>query len=423
MVAVVGRVEIGAPDVDLAGGQAARDVNGHGLRGRGVHRLDDGAVVTVVRRLQCHVAAVGRSAAQVAAGRVLVLPADLRELGRVCEDPGRLGDAVVARPGLVGDGQPVEGEVGVGIERGDERPVVVGRHTAVDVVPVDGPCDRRRAGLGVLRPVLARPQRFAEVLRGAGARAALEVGVVADGPAVAVAAGVVDAHDVHRVLERRVAGHRVGHRPVVVGRDQLGGTVALGDQGGLEVLVPSLVEAALVPAAQVVDVELVLGGAAHPVRQVADRVGGEEGVAAATDPAGRAPGEPVELDVGIAGLGLLREPPLVALVAVDHALGVLVAGLGAVSGVGVAACLDLEGLERGAVAGLEQVVEDLAALRLRIVDQQPGVAAAARDRAHTVEGPARAGAVDGDRGRGGRLCRRRRPAHQRSGGEGEGGQE
>ena len=89
----------------------------------------------------------------------------------------------------------------------------------------------------------------------------------------------------------------------------------------------------------------------------------------------------------------------------------LVAGLGADGGVGVAADLHLEDLQRGAVAGLEQVVQDLAALRLRIVDQQPAVAAAAADRADAVEGPPARRAVDGDRG--GRL-RRRRVGDQRA---------
>ncbi len=175
------------------------------------------------------------------------------------------------------------------------------------------------------------------------------------------------------------------------------------DERALEVLVPGLVVAALVPAAEVGDVQVVLGGAAHPVHQVVDGVAGPEvaAVAGVADPAGRAPGQAVEPDGGVAGLGLLGQPPFVALVAVDGAPGVLDAGLGAVGGVGVAADLQFQHLQGGAVAGLEQVVQQLAALGFRIVHQQAGVAAAAGDRADPVEGEARLGAVDGDGGGGG----------------------
>src|SRR6185369_2742854 len=102
------------------------------------------------------------------------------------------------------------------------------------------------------------------------------------------------------------------------------------------------------------------------------------------------------------------EPPLVAARTVQVGRGVLVAGLGAAGRVGVTADLDLEQLHRRAVAGPEQVVEELGALRLRIVEEQPAVAAAPADRTDAVERAAGRGAVDGDRGR------------RRGGGGGEG---
>jgi hypothetical protein len=88
-----------------------------------------------------------------------------------------------------------------------------------------------------------------------------------------------------------------------------------------------------------------------------------------------------------------------------------VAGLRPAGGVGVAADLDLQYLQRGAVAGLEQVVEDLTALRLRVVDQQATVAPTAADRADAVERAAAGRAVDRDRRRGLRRWRRHDADH------------
>ena len=204
------------------------------------------------------------------------------------------------------------------------------------------------------------------------------------------------ADDVDRRVQRGVTAHRGGDVPAAVGADHLDRAVALGGQGGVQVLVPTGVVAALVPAADVVDGQPVLLGAAQPGHQIVDHVLGPE--VAAADPAGRAPRERVQLDLRIAGLRLLHQPPLVAVVAVDRPARVLDARLRAVGGIGVSADLGLEDLERGAVAGLEQVVQDLAALRLGIVVQQTGVAAPAADRADAVERPPRAGAVDRDAG-------------------------
>ena len=135
-------------------------------------------------------------------------------------------------------------------------------------------------------------------------------------------------------------------------------------------------------------------------RQVVDHVVGPE--VAVADPAGRAPGERGQLDVR--GCGPWPAPSATTRsrgCSSRSAAGVPWLGSAPRGGVRVAADLHLEDLHRGAVARLEQVVEDLAALRFRVVDQQPGVAAAAADRADAVEGPAARGPVDGDCRRGG----------------------
>ena len=121
----------------------------------------------------------------------------------------------------------------------------------------------------------------------------------------------------------------------------------------------------------------------QPLDDVVDHV--LRPVVSVADPGGCSPGERGELDVGIARLGLLHEPPLVAAVVILVGGGVHVAGLGPVGGVHVGADLDLEDLHAGAVVGLEEIVENLAALRLGIIDEQARVAATAADGADTVE--------------------------------------
>ncbi len=338
----------------------------------------------MVRCLVADVRAVVPVAAEVAGRGVDVLPAGLRHLRGVRGRPELLADVEVSGPRLVRDHQRGRRVRQIRVDRCDQRPVDVGRHLRVDVAPVDRPGHRRSARVVVFRAVLAGPELFSgrHGVGGAGTGRHRRL----------VRARVVRADDVDAGRERRVGDHRVGHAPVGIGADHLRRVAVRGD-GGVQVLVERLVVAAFVPAAEIVDGQAVAGGAAEPVHQVGDRGGGEE----RSEEPGRAPGQTVELDVGISGLRLRHQPPLVAAVAVEVAGRVFVAGLGAVGGVGVAADLDLEDLQRRAVARLEQVVEDLAALRLRIVDQQPAVAAAAADRPDAVESATRRGSVDGDR--------------------------
>ena len=132
----------------------------------------------------------------------------------------------------------------------------------------------------------------------------------------------------------------------------------------------------------------------EPLNDVVDHV--LRPVVAVADPGWRAPGERGELDVGVARLGLLHEPPLVAAVVVLVGSGMHVAGLGTVGGVHVCADLDLEDLDAGAVVGLEEIVENLAALGLGIVDEKARVATAAADGSDSVEDAAGTGCVDDD---------------------------
>jgi hypothetical protein len=189
--------------------------------------------------------------------------------------------------------------------------------------------------------------------------------------------------------------------PAGVVGDEPDAGVAVGVQRRAQPDEPPGVVAALVPAAEVVDREVVPLRAVQPRDQVVDRVVGPE---PAVDPAGRRPGQAVQADAGVARLGLFGEPELIARVAVDHAAGVLDRRLGAVGGVGVPADLQLQQLQPGSVTGFEEVVQDLRLLGRRVVRQQPRVAAAAADRADAVERTAALAAVHGD-GRGRGPCR------------------
>ena len=370
--------------------QPARDGGRERLRGGGVHGLDDSAVGAGARRPQGHVAAVGAVAAEEARGGVEVAPAGRGELRRVRHHPRVLADRVGARPRLRRERDAHRGERNVRRDRRDHGPVDVGRHLAIEVSAVDPARQIDAAEVVIVRTVLAGPDLLARRDRVGRART---VALCA-----AVAAHVVRAEHVDRGRERGVADHLVGRREARVIRDHLNIAVAAAVQRGAQVLVPGLVESALVPAAEVVDGEAVaVLGTVEEAHIVVDHVGGEE--RAVADPARCSPGQRIELDRRIARLGLFHQPPFVTAIAVEIARGVLVALLGAAGRVGVAAGLDLEDLHGGTDAGLEQIIQDLGALRLRIVEQQPAVAAAAGDRADAVEHATGGIAVDRDGGR------------------------
>ena len=408
LVGRVGGGEVRRPHMHGTGGQSTLDGHRQGLRRGRVDGLQDRAVVAAVGRLQRDVAAVRAVAAEVPGRGVEVRPPGRGELRRVRDRPGERADPVRAGPWLVGQDQAGRAPLQVGRDRGDQRPVEEPGHPRVEVPAVEAAGTGERAGVEVLRTGLARPQRLTQRPRDIGVAARLSlVGAL-------VPARVVGTDDVHRGVERRIGGHVLGSAPALaVVADELDLRVVRG-QCGVEVLVPGLVVAAFVPAADVVDGQAVALRAVQPFDEVVDGVGGPEGVGGSADPARCPPGQGGEFDGGVAGFGLGHQPPFVAAVAAQVGGGVHVRGFGAVGGVGVAADLDFEDLQGGAVAGFEQVVQDLAALWFGVVGQQAGVAAAAGDRADAVEGAAALGTVDGDRCGGGRV--RGHHHHERRGG-------
>ncbi len=210
------------------------------------------------------------------------------------------------------------------------------------------------------------------------------------------AAHVVRAQDGHRRVPEVVpAGLAAG-----VGRDDPRAPEPAGVQRPPQPPEPRRVGAVvgLVPPAQVGDRQPALPRAAQPAQQVADVAAGEVGRAALADQPGGRPLEPVQLDPRVAPHRLLGDGELIARVAVDRAQRVLDARLAAGAGVGVTADLQLEDLQRRAVARLEQVVQDLAALAGRVVHEEPRVPAAAQDGPHPVIDPAAVAAVHRDPG-------------------------
>ena len=153
-------------------------------------------------------------------------------------------------------------------------------------------------------------------------------------------------------------------------------------QGRAQGLDKGAIHARFVPDPQVIDVQLMgLSSAFEKTHQVI-RAGLRIGRA---DPARKIPGQRQQLDVGIAALGLPHEPPFIAAIEIGHTRLAHVRGFATLGRVGIAPDLNLEHLQGGPVMRLEQVVEDLAALRLGIVDQQPGSGAAAAGGADAIE--------------------------------------
>src|SRR5882672_547631 len=92
-----------------------------------------------------------------------------------------------------------------------------------------------------------------------------------------------------------------------------------------------------------------------------------------------------QLDIRVAGLRLLHQPPFIPAAIVLIGGAALVAGLRAVCRVGVGADLDLQELQRRPVAWLEEIIEDLVSLRRGIVVEQPRGAAAAAKATDEIE--------------------------------------
>src|SRR5690349_18742554 len=88
------------------------------------------------------------------------------------------------------------------------------------------------------------------------------------------------------------------------------------------------------------------------------------------EPARGSPFEAIELDVWIARLSLLHQPPFVATVIILVSRCSLGTGFCPFSGIGITANLYFEYLQIGSIARFEEIIENLLLLSLWIVDEQ-----------------------------------------------------
>src|SRR6185437_1230913 len=173
----------------------------------------------------------------------------------------------------------------------------------------------------------------------------------------------------------------VGDRPlppafsgIFIAADDLGREMIL-DKLLVQILQVSEIVDLFVPQTCVADVEAVVAlGGLNEIRHIGSHLRRVERWLRARlgiDPGRRTPGENLQNDVRIALVRLCHQPPLIT------AFGIVVrgrahmAGFGAIGGVNVSAYFDLETLQSRTIARLEQVVENLAALWLRIIDKKP----------------------------------------------------
>ena len=190
----------------------------------------------------------------------------------------------------------------------------------------------------------------------------------------------------------------------LTGCDDLGGEVGRFEVVAERVDVVAAVRA-LVPDADVVDVQPVhIARTGQPLGGVHRSGVGQRTGPALCHPRGEAPAQPVQLDVGVAALGLLHQPPLVAALVVLLLPDVHVRRLGTLGGLGVTADLDLEDVEGGAEVRDEEVVEDLLQVGAAVGGEKLRRGAAPGEAADAVERAAEGG------GR-----HRVRPGHDRMG--------
>ena len=419
---LAGSAQVGGPHVDYPGGQAAGDVDGLSLGRGGGRSFGDQAPGGPVGSLVGVVGVEFAVVRQEAVGPVDVAPARLGELGGLRDHPAQRRDLVVAAPGLVGLDQPPVLIRQIRRDRIQQRPDDDAGDPGPVVRVIEGAGQSARPGLIGVDPAigggpeLGLPHWLAQTARyylGPGRDHTQE-------PGGRQPAGVVDAQDADRLGEGRVFGHVVGDGPPgkqrkipqrpaepfrelrgLVGRDDLGA----GEPGRIhrlpQVHVPVPLDCGapivLVPAADVADRQAAFLGAPQPVDDVT-HVGGAPDLPGRVAGPGRGrPLQAIELDLRIAGQGLMGQPELIADIAGQMTLDRLHRRLGAIGGEPAPADLQLQHLQRRPVVRREHVVEDLRTFRRGIVDQQPGVAAAAAERADAVKHRARAAAVDDHR--------------------------
>ena len=113
------------------------------------------------------------------------------------------------------------------------------------------------------------------------------------------------------------------------------------------------------------------------------------------DPAWTTPGAGVEREGRVAPFGLGHEPPLVAAAIVLIVPGAHVRRFGPLGGVPVAALFDVKRLHGGGKLRFEEDVENLAALRLRIILEQHRGGTSAADSANAFKYLSRGAAIKG----------------------------
>ena len=125
-----------------------------------------------------------------------------------------------------------------------------------------------------------------------------------------------------------------------------------------------------VAPAHIVDGQMMIGlGMFEPLDDVVDHVA--RPIVSVAHPVRSAPRQGNQLDLGVARPGLLHQPPLVSALVVFVRSRMHVARFGAIGRVHIRANLDFENLHARAVVRLEQIVQNLAAVGFRVVDQQP----------------------------------------------------
>ena len=337
------------------------------------------AEVRVVRRLQRHITSMRARCVSAEKSRCAanVAPSGLGELGSMRHYPKRGRHNVMPRPRLIAldKAYVVVGQVVV--HGAHNRPIDGGRSLPGDIVAVDVARDFVVSKL-LVEVGFAIPNWLSQLQRVGGG--------------VAAPPGTMHSHYVNCIVHRRVPFHLRGDIPQldlhpVIGSDNLDVGETVGAEGHPQILVERKVVAVLIAPAQIVDGQMMIGlRMFEPLDDVVNHVAGP--VLSISHPVRSPPRQGDELDLRIARPGLLHQPPLVSAPVVLVRPFMHVARFGAVGRVHVRANFHLENLHTRAVVRLEKVVQNLAPIRLRVVDQQPGIPSAAADCAHAVKDPA-----------------------------------
>lgn len=103
--------------------------------------------------VQCW-AAIGVAAPQIAAGAIDILPAGLGKPRGVGGNPELLAHAVITRPGLIGHHQSNHSKGQIGTDSGNQRPVDISGHQAIDVPAIDRTSHGKGPPILILRAIL-----------------------------------------------------------------------------------------------------------------------------------------------------------------------------------------------------------------------------------------------------------------------------